>query len=458
MAREDRVGKECGGSAPKVQRGLDERHPDCTAGRGLRVRQPGHDPDETAPLTTRAVRAPHNRPVWEEAVPPIAYEEFACERLPARCRVAVIGGGVIGLACAYSLARAGLGPEVVLLERGRFMEAASGGNGGGLWPAAGGEGNLAFCRLASHGLQLLEELARTGEFDLELRRNGVLAPAWSPGQADELQREVAAVAEARLPATWLSPAKLAEVEPVLACEEVYGAAHFPADAHANPAAVGLAFARGAQAAGAHLCCRVEVAGFEEHSHTTHLFTSAGMLDAAHVVVAAGPWTPALSALLRLEVPIRPARGQLIAYPVQPPLLHNSIRGPCSVLQLAGGRVVAGGNVELDEWGTEPDPQVSAEFHREASRILPPLAQCAPTHSWARLRPHTPDGLPLVGRCGSGERHFVAAGHHRNGLLLSAITGSIVTDLLLRGESDHPLEALRPDRFAGATAARHNPLT
>src|SRR6185295_3306201 len=128
------------------------------------------------------------------------------------------------------------------------------------------------------------------------------------------------------------------------------------------------------------------------------------------------------------------------------VLQHSLFSTYGLIGTACGRVIAGGTVEFAGFDAEPRAETRERIWAAAQALVPALRGRRVTHAWARFRPHTPDELPLIGRCGADGRHVVAAGHFKNGLLLSAVTGRIVAELLTRGESAYSLAGLEPERF------------
>jgi len=95
----------------------------------------------------------------------------------------------------------------------------------------------------------------------------------------------------------------------------------------------------------------------------------------------------------------------------------------------------------------------AQVFRGAVRLLPTLLNHAVQRMWAGLRPVTADGRPIVGPDPEVERLWYATGHGRNGILLAALTGEIIADLVTKGETDVDISALRVERLTRLTADR-----
>lgn len=388
-----------------------------------------------------------HRPFWLDTVSEADFTPPGCRlrgELPEQARVVIIGGGIVGLACAYYLGLADL-EGVLLIERGDLLSEASGANGGGLWPGEQAPGAGTFHTLGRISQQLIAELA--GSEALEYRRNGVLVLARSSAEAETLRADTERRRKEGLGVEWLTAEETCRLEPELAPDQVHGAARYVEDGHINPARLGAAFARWAQQREVRIRTGVTVHGIEEVDHVTRVFTDRGTLSCAHLVVTPGAWARDWEQFLRLSIPVEPARGQLVATAPQPPRVRHAIMSRFGLLQTAAGNIISGGTVEFAGFQGEPSERTREEIWEDTQVLVPALRGVPQTHSWTRFRPHTPDGLPLVGFCGKHDRHVIAAGHFRNGLLLSAVTGKMVADLITRGHTHYPVGPLDPHRFA-----------
>ena len=372
-----------------------------------------------------------------------------CETsLPSGARVVILGGGLIGLGCAHYLGAAGLGRgETILLERGELLGEASSGNGGGVWASQMAPGAGAFHDLARASQSLLADFAAGADLDVEYRRQGVLVPARNPEDAEPLREDVRERRDAGLAVDWLDAEEVRRLEPNLDPGRLWGAMRYPDDSHVNPARLGAALARSAQRGGVRIHPGTAVREIVRAGTRALLVTDRGSLEADHVIVAAGPWAAEWADFLEIQVPVVPAKGELLAFAPLPPLLRHAVMSTYGLLQTACGNIISGGTVEFAGWDREPSASSRDRILADARELLPALREASPTHFWARFRPHTPDGLPLVGFCGPDRRHLIAAGHYRNGVLLAAITGRIVADLLTQGSTNFDLTALDPCRFS-----------
>jgi glycine oxidase len=345
--------------------------------------------------------------------------------------VAVVGGGIIGLACAWSAARRGL--SVVVLERDRLGSGASEVAAGMLAPvteADFGEDDLLELNLAAaeRWPAFAAELAAASGLGTGYRETGALVVAADRDDAEELQRLAELHAALGLPSRWLGPREARALEPGLS-PRVRGAIHAPRDHQADPAATVRALAAACRNTGVELREHVEVAALvRTGGAVTGVATATAEVLARTVVVAAGAWSAGLAPD---APPVRPVKGQIASLRARDPALAPAhvLRTPrCYLLARDDGRVVLGATVE--ERGFDATTTADGVFRLlEAAReVLPDVGELEWTGVRAGLRPGTPDNLPVVAP-GADEGLVWATGHYRNGVLLAPVTGETVADIL-----------------------------
>jgi len=363
--------------------------------------------------------------------------------------VVIAGGGVIGCAAAYYLAKAGA--SVTLLEKGEVGGAASGAAAGMLvpppWAAASGD----FRELCLASLRLYPELVRSLQdetgIDVQYLGTGLLVPAESEAAAAALRQVARYGGDDVVRLEWVEGEPLRRLEPGLS-PALPGAAYSPSQRHVNPGLLTQALARAAEARGAKLRQGEGVAGFARRG-TRVAGVRAGRGDtiaAGHVVLAAGPWTGALARRLGAFVPTRPMRGQMLAY--RSNAVRHMVWGEDGYLvPKAGGFLFAGATVEDAGFRPRTTARGLAGLRRMARSIVPALRHAEVASAWAGLRPGSPDGLPVIGRLPGWENVYVATGHFRNGILLGPVTGKLIAQLIAGGEpAEVPLAPFRPERF------------
>ena len=343
--------------------------------------------------------------------------------------VAVVGAGVIGLACAWRCAQRGL--RVLVLERA--AEPGSGASGvaaGMLAPVTEAEfGEEALLRLNLAGAELwpafAAELAERSGLDTGYRASGALVVAADRDDAEELRRLHAFQRSLGLDVSWLAGRDCRRLEPRLS-PRVSGGILADHDHQVEPRAVVRALRAAFEAAGGELRCGVEV-------------SDPSGLDAEHVVLAAGCWSGA---------PVRPVKGQILRLRGEP-LAGRLVRTPrCYVVSRPGGEVVVGATVEERGFDTTVTGDGVFRLLEAAREVLPDVGELELVEAAARLRPGTPDNAPLIG----GHDGLVwATGHHRNGVLLAPITAQAVAAIVTGDDPPAAVEPFGAARFAKAAA-------
>jgi glycine oxidase len=349
--------------------------------------------------------------------------------------VAVVGGGIVGLACAWHAARRGM--SVVVLERDRLGSGASGVAAGMLAPvteADFGEDELLELNLAAaeRWPAFAAELAEASGVGTGFRETGALVVAADRDDAEELQRLAELHAALGLPSRWIGPREARTLEPGLS-PRVRGAIHAPRDHQADPVATVRALAAACRSAGVELREQVEVAALvRAGGAVTGVATATEEVAAETVVVAAGAWSAGLAPD---APPIRPVKGQIASLRAPDPALapKHIVRTPrCYLLARDDGRVVLGATVEERGYDTSTTADGVFRLLEAAREVLPDVGELEWTGVRAGLRPGTPDNLPVIGP-GRVDGLVWATGHYRNGVLLAPLTGETVVRIITGAE-------------------------
>lgn len=408
----------------------------------------------------------------------------------------MIGGGIIGRSVASSAARRGMSVIVVepmsatfgtssanaghLVPSHRVPFAAPGMVRAGLRSLAVRDGAFAIAPRAAVGLvpwlwrfarsstqanvergvpalrHLLESTVdelhrlRGAGADLDAADGGILQVCSSAAGLKGLHHEAEEWGKWGVRTDELSAVAVRAEEPLLN-ESVIGAVRLADDGRFDPALLLAAVTdeggrNGVQTLTARVA-RIEPRG----DQLARVHTSACVLDARRVVVAAGVWTPALCRPLGVRLPIVPARGNSItlagaARPNNPMLL---VEQRMALSPLTQGLRLTGGFRLTRPQDREVNPKRSRELVERAAQVLMMSADTPPANEWTGLRPATTDGLPIIGALANAPSVVVAAGHGMLGSTTGPGTGEAVA-ALLTGES-LPFDAatVSPNRFARA---------
>jgi glycine oxidase len=352
--------------------------------------------------------------------------------------VAVVGGGVIGLAAAWRARQRGL--EVVVLERGELGGGASRAAAGMLAPAAEADAQerallAANLESARRWPSFAQELADVTGLDVGYRDCGTLMLARDRDEAEHVERERALRERLGLRVERLLASEARRREPALV-PSLRLAAALPDDHAVEPVRVVAALVEACTRAGVHLRPHTEVQDL-------------AALDAERVVVAAGAWSGALGGGL----PVRPVKGQALRLrdPSGPGLCRHVLRwGPPTpgyLVPRGDGRYYLGATMEERGFDTAVTALGVYELLREAAELLPGLLELEIDEVFTGLRPGTPDNAPIIGADPAHPRVVWATGHFRNGILLCPWTADLVADILSGSAADTPFG---PERFAGTT--------
>lgn len=413
-----------------------------------------------------------------------------------RHHIIVIGGGVVGLFCAYFLLRRQF--EVTVLAGRDPRRAASWGNagylaagfgpshpppkslltlarwalspsshvraslrfmigeimpGGWLWEflrgGRQGEGRpLGLLRqLCVRGVELFKAIVRREQLELELREEGLLEVFRDEKKltaaklgAQELRRLGARIRE-------LSAEECLNMEPCLS-REITGGLLYEEDAWANPQRTLLELRRLVTRSGGELLEEEAVLLDVNARRIERVRTERRRLRAESVVLAAGARSSALLRALNLRPLVAAARGYgIICTPSEERLARPVMCGDLRIAtsQLGDGRLKATASFELDSEGSPGRPGRHEQIAKEAGLYLPPFTRARIEERWVGYRPCTPDGFPLVGRSTKIENLLMATGHCRLGLTTAAVTGELLAKALA-GEEDELLRALSPSRY------------
>lgn len=413
-------------------------------------------------------------------------------------RVAVIGAGVVGLACASWLQLRG--HRVALIDPGAPGEGCSSGNAGclsrasfvplglpGAWRKVprwllDPEGPLAIRWRYAHriapwlwGLHRATSLERVNRIadalqpllDRTIEKWRTLAE-WSGVpelirqdgyafvyeseagfQADALGRALRKARGVKLEV--LRGPQVREFDPALS-PHITHLVLLPEQGHVpNPLRLSRALAERLRAAGADIV-RAAASGFEfRDGRVARVLTDAGPVDADAVVIAAGAHSKPLAAQLGSRVPLETERGyhaMLAAPAVAPRIPVCSGEGKFFITPMEGGLRVAG-TVEFAGLHAPPDYRRADILMPGARRLLPQLA-AGNVERWMGHRPSLPDSLPVLGRSSRVDNAYFAFGHGHVGLTAASTTGEIIADLIDGKNPTVTCAAFSADRFGSAS--------
>jgi glycine oxidase len=374
--------------------------------------------------------------------------------------VVVVGGGAIGLCCAWQLARNGA--RTVVLDRAAPPAGATRVAAGMLAPIgelAFGEPELLQMTIAAAEIypDFVAELEAASGMGSGYASHGALHIALDRDEAAELRRVHDLQRSLGLGAEWLPPRRCRELEPGLT-PSFNGGVHAPEEAAIDPRQMTAALLAALVAGGVEVRGGTDVvAPILDGERLEGVRTGAGEeLLAGHVVLATGAWAGAESWLPEsARPPVRPVKGEILELRSPdgaPPCERIVASERVYLVPRPDGRLIVGATTEERGFDATVTAGGVHELLREAYRLLPDVAEMELVEAMAGLRPGTPDNLPLIGP-GALDGLLLACGHYRNGILLAPLTGEAVAGLLAGGELPDSVAAANPERLAGVGAGR-----
>lgn len=362
-------------------------------------------------------------------------------------RVLILGGGVIGLGIGWQLAQRGR--EVLVLEREVAGAGASGAAAGMLAATAEvtyeEEALLTLNHLsASLYADFARELEAASGLDIDYRTDGTLVVGLDRDDGESLKRLLAYQKSKGLAATMLSGEEAREMEPGLA-PGVHSAVWCAHDHQVDPVRLVAALAEALRRGGGVV---------REHAPVRELWVEQGRargailedgerVEADEVVVCTGAWTRRLQGVARGVLPhVRPVRGQMLALQMEPEVLCTRvIRAPDAYLvPKSDGRLIIGATMEERGFDARHTAGGLFELLRGAWEAMPGTYDLPLVNTWVGFRPITLHNEPVLGPSPEVQNLWLATGHGRNGILLTAVTALLMSEAIARGALP---EALRP---------------
>jgi D-amino-acid dehydrogenase len=407
--------------------------------------------------------------------------------------IAIIGGGVIGVACAVELAR--LGACVTVIERDRVGHGCSYGNAGWLTPSQAvplanpsmllksfkwmldpesplyiqprldpallrwllefllasrkgkfERGAAALVELCRVSVDLWEEVANRSAEPFGFERLGLLAVYENAGSLEAARRSVDLVCESGVRAQRWTADEVREKEPAVIGRQA-GGYFYPDDAHCEPYRAVKALEAEARALGVEFLENTEVFRISSGTGPRQLTTTRGEIRAGQIVIATGAWSESLGKMLGLRLPVIGAKGYSVVLPPADPHPQRSIyliERKVAVNPHRDALRIAG-TLEL----VRNDLSINArrvDVIVRGARAMLNIGNAPAREIWRGLRPCTPDGMPVIGRARGRGDVWLATGHQMAGLKCAPGTGLLLAQLMTGQPPRFDPEPFRADRF------------
>ncbi len=368
-----------------------------------------------------------------------------------RADAVVIGGGVSGLSTAYFLAKAGM--DVVVVEKGLVGGEASGRNGGMISERTD---EPALVPLAVDSIRLWATLDDELGYPTEFIRQGRIQVGVTEEEMDDIFAEQDEALRHGISVERLDPSQIKDLIPGIT-DRTLGGLFFVNGGHANPQRSVQAFAWGFQDLGGRLYQNTAATGFAaQNDEITSVETTAGAVATDMVVAAAGPQTALLGEMVGVQIPVAPARVEILATAPVPPLFDIALVGNGLYgRQAARGNLLFGGgahewtDVELTAEPSKPNTPLIRNIARRLAELLPDVADVPVLRSWAGIVEQSPDYMPIID-IATFPKNYILVTASAHGFGIAPATGKVVSDLVLHGKSNIDISGLGLDRFADIT--------
>ncbi len=382
--------------------------------------------------------------------------------------VAIVGGGVIGTAVAWFLARSDL--KVVLVERGAIAAGTSGRCDGNVLLIDKMPGFD--CRFARLSQELVPDVASRLDVDVEWTQKGSLLVIESEEELAVARDFCGKLADEGLPVRILDRQEVHEDEPHLA-ENIVGGMEAMCDGSLNPMALAQGLARDAKKRGAIILTGAEATEIRRDSRgrVESLETDGGRIKTPRVVNAAGIYAPEIGRFVGVQIPIRPRQGQILVSERTFQVARRKVMEFGYLMaKFGGGDYKRDVDSDMEEFGVafvfEPtragnfligssrrfvgenlasDRRLLAALARRAIRFFPMIETINVIRSYTGLRPYTPDHFPIISET-PVPGFFIAAGHEGDGISLSLITGKLMSQIILGQPTEIEVDRLSLNRF------------
>lgn len=364
--------------------------------------------------------------------------------------VIVIGGGLVGSALAYGMARQDA--NVTVLDEGDVAFRASRGNFGLVWVQGKGYGCADYARWSLQSSRMWPQLRdmlrdETG-IDVELSQRGgyhiCLDDTEFEARRERLQWLQDEVGSDLYPFQMVD-ANAARADLPGLGSDVVGASYTPMDGHCNPLKLLHALHTANRLLGVDYRPNTSAQTISKQGDVFTVTSPKGSVQAPRLLIAAGLSNPVLSQQVGMHVPVRPNKGQVLITERLAPMLHNATN---YVRQTDEGTIQIGDSMEDAGYDDSVRIGVSAEIAARAIRCFPSLRHVSLVRTWSALRIMTPDGFPIYQESASCPGAFAVSCH--SGVTLAAQHSLAVAPWILGGEMPPYLSSFPATRFTPDT--------
>lgn len=364
--------------------------------------------------------------------------------------IVVIGGGVQGCSSAYHLAKLGV-KNIIVVEKGTICSGSSGRCGAGIRAQWGTEMN---CRFGKACLERFENLEEELGMNVGLDQSGYLMVAYKDSEFDQLKENIKLQNSLGIDSRVVSKDEAYEICPGLSADDALGFTFYQRDGHADPFFTTFAFMESAKRLGVEFLKFTEVIDIKvENGAVKTVVTDKGEIDTPVVLNAAGGFFHDIAEMIDLELPVHSENHDiLVTEPVElgvcPPMLM-SFSGNYYLQQRPDGTIVGGCSPvgHPIEYDLRSNFSFLEHMASVFTKLLPRTRDIRVVRQWAGLYNMSLDCQPIMGEAEHVKGFYMTGAFSGHGFMFAPVTGELVAQLIVRGNTDMPIDMLHYRRFA-----------
>jgi sarcosine oxidase subunit beta len=364
--------------------------------------------------------------------------------------IVIIGGGIIGCALAFELAKRGR-KDILVIEKNYLSSGATGRCGAGIRQQWGTVLNATLARDSTRIFEHLEEY--TGyEGNCGLNQGGYLFVAHTTAEWTQFQKNLVLQHSLDIPSIKLTPQEAKELVPHLNTEGLFGATFCQTDGHADPFHCTFAYAKGAEKMGVEIATYTEVTGLRvAGDKITGVETSKGYVETATVINATGYNASKITQMAGLDVPVFPERHQiLITEPVNriqdPMVVSLHYRFYCQQTPHGSFIMGIGDPTEPVSYNINASWKFLEDCATQVTGVLPILKNIRIVRHWAGLYDMSPDRNPIIDEMKGVSGFYTAAGFSGHGFMVAPKIAILIAQKLTGEKMDIDLRLFSSDRY------------
>ena len=372
-----------------------------------------------------------------------------------RADIVIIGGGIIGTATAFELARRRAG-RIVLLEREMLLgTGATAKCAGGIRAQFSSETNCRISQLAEH---IFLNFKREVGVEAAYERVGYLFCLTSEEQEEAFRRDLAMWQSLDLPAVWLTPEDIKKRVPVIDSSDLLGGTYCSSDGLADSGEYMTAYEKQARQHGVEIVTGAEVTAIRSAGGRVQAVETGGqVIETGTVINCAGPYAARIGRMVELEIPVVPLKRQICKtapltwIPADLPMIVDMGSG-LYMHRESGGMLMGWADPGMTPgFDISTDPEYTDEIIMRALSRMPRLEEAQIANAWGGLYETTPDHHAIIGPVEGLEGFWISAGYSGHGFMHAPAAGRLVAEWIVDGKPSFDLSRLSFERFADRSA-------